>query len=45
MDYSTVVDLDNITLEDCLKLFLKNNMIIVISDGRIINFQNIKESN
>lgn len=45
MDYSTVVDLDNVTLEDCLRLFLKNSMIVVIGDGRIINFQNVKESN
>ena len=38
MDYSTVIELDNITLEDCLVLYEKKNVEIVINDGKVVNF-------
>ena len=41
MDYDTVIELDNVTLEDCSDLYEKKNIRIVISDGRITDF--IKE--
>ena len=41
MDYDTVIELDNVTLEDCTDLYEKKNIRIVISDGRITDF--IKE--
>ena len=41
MDYDAVIELDNVTLEDCLDLYTKKNVTTIINDGRIINF--IKE--
>ena len=41
MDYDNVIELDNVTLEDCLDLYTKKNVTTIINDGRIINF--IKE--
>ncbi len=42
MEYDRVIDLDNVTLEDCLDLYHKKDITTVINDGHIINF--IKES-
>ena len=39
MDYSKIIELNNITIEDCLDLYEKKNMATVINDGRIINFE------
>ena len=41
MDYDTVIELDEVTLGDCLDLYTKKNVTTIINDGRIINF--IKE--
>ena len=38
MDYETVIELDNVTLEDCIDLYEKKNMSTIINDGHIINF-------
>ena len=38
MDYDAVIELDNVTLEDCLDLYEKKNVRIVISDGHITDF-------
>ena len=38
MDYDTVIELDEITLEDCIDLYEKKNVRTVISDGHIANF-------
>ena len=38
MDYNTVIELDNVTLEDCIDLYEKKNTSVVINDGRVINF-------
>ena len=38
MDYETVIELDNVTLEDCIDLYEKKNVKIVISDGHITDF-------
>ena len=38
MDYDAVIELDNVTLEDCLDLYEKKNMSTIINDGHIINF-------
>ena len=37
-DYSTIIELDNVTLQDCLDLYEKKGKITVINDGHIINF-------
>ena len=36
MDYSKVIDLDGITLEDCER-FYANDKRLIINDGRIID--------
>ena len=41
MNYENVIELDNVTLEDCIDLYTKKNVTTIINDGRIINF--IKE--
>ena len=38
MDYDVVIELDNVTLEDCIDLYEKKNVRIVISDGHITDF-------
>lgn len=42
MDYNTIIELSNVTLEDCLNLYEKKNMITIINDGIIINFEKEK---
>lgn len=39
MDYSKYIELDNVTLEDCMDLFNYRGMITIIEDGRIVNFE------
>lgn len=39
MDYNLIIELNNVTLEDCLDLYEKKNMTTIINDGRIINFE------
>lgn len=39
MNYDKIIDLNNVTLEDCLDLYEKKNMTTDINDGRIINFE------
>ena len=38
MDYDTVIELSEVTLEDCIDLYEKKNMSTIINDGHIINF-------
>ena len=38
MDYNNVIELDEVTLEDCIDLYEKKNMSTLINDGHIINF-------
>ena len=38
MDYSAVIELDNITLEDCIDLYEKKGIATVINNGKIENF-------
>ena len=38
MSYEQIIELDNVTLDDCLDLYIKRNMITIINDGRIVNF-------
>ena len=37
MNYENIIELDNITLEDCIDLYDKKNIHTIINDGRIIN--------
>ena len=38
MDYETVIELDEVTLEDCIDLYEKKNLKTVINNGRVENF-------
>ena len=38
MDYDAVIQLDNVTLEDCLDLYEKKNIYTIINDGHIKDF-------
>lgn len=38
MYYDTVIELSEVTLEDCMDLYEKKNMSTIINDGHIINF-------
>ena len=38
MNYNTVIELDNVTLEDCIDLYEKKNVTTVINDGKVIDF-------
>lgn len=40
-DYSKMIELDNVTLEDCLDLYEKKGKVTLIEDGKVTNF--IKE--
>ena len=37
-NYNSTIDLDRVTLEDCLDLYQKKNMYTILSSGRIIDF-------
>ena len=38
MDYDTVIELDHVTLEDCIDLYEKKGIRTVINDGHITDF-------
>lgn len=43
MDYSRLIDLDNVEIEDCLELYYKKDIITIINDGHIVNFEKTNE--
>ena len=38
MDYDAVIELDNVTLEDCIDLYEKKDTYTIINDGYIKDF-------
>ena len=42
MDYSKVIDLDGITLEDCER-FYANVKRLIVNDGRVINIRDSED--
>ena len=38
MDYNNVIELDEVTLEDCIDLYEKKGIATVINNGKIENF-------
>ena len=38
MNYETVIELDEVTLEDCIDLYEKKGIATVINNGRVENF-------
>ena len=45
MDYSTVIELDNVTLQDCIDMYNMKDMIAIINDGKVIGFGKEGEKN
>ena len=39
MDYSNIIELDNVTLQDCEDMYRIKNMRTVINDERVKNFE------
>ena len=39
MDYDKIIELDNVTLQDCCELYEYKGVVTVINDGRIITFE------
>ena len=38
MDYNSILEMDNITLQDCTDMYRLKDMCAVIEDGKIVNF-------
>lgn len=38
MNYDKIIELNNVTLQDCCELFQYKDIRTVINDGRIVNF-------
>lgn len=39
MDYNQVIELDNVTIQDCCDLYNYRNIAITINDGKITNLE------
>ncbi len=39
MNYDTIMELDNLTIQDCENMYKMRNMCAVIDDGRVVNFE------
>ena len=39
MDYSNYIELDNITIQDCIDLLKYKNTRVIINDGHIVNLK------
>ena len=38
-NFDTIIELDNITLQDCFDMYNMKNMYTIIKDGKVINFK------
>ena len=43
MDYNNIIELDNVSLQDCEDMYRMKNMRTVINDGRVVNFEKEEE--
>lgn len=39
MDYGLIMELDNLTVRDCVKLFVEEGLTAIVHDGRILNLE------
>ena len=39
MDYNQIMELDNITIQDCIDMYNMKNMIAIINDGKVVGFK------
>lgn len=42
MNYDQIMELDNVTIQDCLDMYNMKGMITIINDGKVLGFE--KES-
>lgn len=45
MRYSRYIELDDITVAECLSIFENEGLTAVINDGRLVNFEENKDGN
>lgn len=38
MNYDTMIELDNVTIDDCIVLYEKKGIFTIINDGRVTDF-------
>ena len=38
MNYDSIIELDNVTLQDCLQLSYMKGVSVIINDGHIVDF-------
>lgn len=38
MNYETVIELDNVTLEECKSKYVTKNLAVILNDGHVIGF-------
>jgi hypothetical protein len=38
MDYNKIIEMDNVTLNDCLEAYKYRGLSVIINDGRLVNF-------
>lgn len=43
MTYSKYIDLDNITVGECLSIFENEGLTATINDGKLVNFEENKD--
>lgn len=43
MKYYKYLELDNVTIEDCIAVFENDGLVSIINDGKLVNFENNKE--
>ena len=39
MDYSNIIVLDYITVQDCINMYMIKGMYAVLNDGRLVTFE------
>ena len=39
IDYSTIMELDNITIQDCIDMYNMKSLIAIINDGKVVGFE------
>ena len=45
MDYNQIMELDNITIQDCIDMYNMKDMITICNDGKVIGFGKEGEKN
>lgn len=43
MTYSKYIDLDNLTIGECLSIFENDGLVSVINDGKLMNLEENKD--